>query len=130
MSMFTQGATLIAHCYLNPDKREEFLRVQDEILAKSGDYIRENANFIFYGWGRTENEWVAIESWKNEDTLNGLRNSPEFAEGVSRLMACCVRPIDIEIFSGIDSSRATFDLYPKGVSEFHPNRNGLCAIFR
>ena len=129
MAIVTTGTIFIARFNLNPSKKAEFQREIKEILDKSGSFMATEAHFIFYGWGRGENEWVAIECWKREETLNSLRSHPDFKESVKRLLACCAAPIEITLYVGMDSQRALFDQYPTGISSFHPRLGDLHVEF-
>jgi quinol monooxygenase YgiN len=129
MSIVTTGTTFIARFRLDPARKDEFLRTHKEIMDASGALMEQEANFAFYGWGREENEWVAIESWKREETLNALRSHPDFAASVKRLLACCRAPVEITLYVGTASSQALFDLYPRGVSKFHPRVGDLHVTF-
>jgi quinol monooxygenase YgiN len=129
MAIVTTGTTFIARFKLNPARIPDFLRAHQEIQDKSGSFMHAEAHFIFYGWGREENEWVAIECWKREETLNTLRAHPEFVESVKRLLSCCAAPIEITLYVGMNSERAQFDQYPTGVSGFHPKLGDLHVKF-
>ena len=129
MALVTTGCTFIARFQLNPARREEFLRVHQGIVDTSGAFMEQEAHFTFYGWGRSENEFVAIEAWKREETLNNLRSNPAFVESVRKLLVCCSAPVEISLFVGTKSSRALFDLYPAGVSGFHPTVGELHVAF-
>ena len=129
MPIVTTGTVFIARFKLNPERMEEFLRVHAEILDKSGSFMSTEAHFIFYGWGREPNEWVAVECWKREETLNALRAHPEFTGSVRKLLACCAAPIEITLYVGMESERALFGQYPPGISELHPRLGDLHVEF-
>jgi quinol monooxygenase YgiN len=129
MAIVTTGTLFIARFQLRPDRKQEFLRAHKEIHDKSGALMEAETNFVFYGWGRGQNEWVAIESWKREETLNALRAHPEFIESVKKLLSCCAAPIEITLYVGMNSERALFDMYPTGVSTFHPVLGDLHVTF-
>jgi hypothetical protein len=129
MAILTTGTLFIAKFALRPDRKQEFVRAQKEIQDKYGAFMDAESHLVFYGWGRGENEWVAIESWKREETLNTLRSHPEFIENIKKLLSCCAAPIEISLYVGMDSERAQFDLYPTGISQFHPRLGDLHVTF-
>lgn len=122
-------STFICHFYINPEKREVFLQEFDQLWRRSLDFMNENCNFVFYGFGRDDNEMVAIESYKNEDILAELRSTPDFQETVGNLLVYCDRPMLLEIYRGLDNDRQVFEIYPKGPSVFHPRFSGAGGFF-
>ena len=76
-------------------------------------------NFAFHGWARNPNQWVAIASWKSEEILARLRETPQFQSATARMLACCAQDMTMEEFSGMKVDRSVFDTYPLGRSEVH-----------
>jgi quinol monooxygenase YgiN len=113
-----------ANCFLSryqvdPARREEFIGAVNELLAFAGPWYDEGCNFAFQGWSRDPNQWVAIASWKTEDILNKLRQTPEFRDITSRMLACCTGDMTMEEFAGMKNGRWVFDQYPAGRSDIY-----------
>jgi quinol monooxygenase YgiN len=113
-----------ANCFLSrftvhPERREEFTEALGELLEFAGPWYEEGCNFAFHGWARNPNQWVAIASWKSEEILARLRETPEFQDITVRMLACCSEPMVMEEFSGMKVGREVFDLYPPGRSSVH-----------
>jgi quinol monooxygenase YgiN len=120
----------ISRYRLKPEKRDEFVRTLKSMIEAGRDFIASETNFVYYGFGRDPNEFVAIESWKNEATVNALRASEDFKKGFAALMNCASAPMEIEMFRDWDDDNSVFGLYPRGESKLHAKVNGLSTIFR
>ena len=121
VGIVTTGTAFVARFTLVPAKREEFIDAHRQLMSQAGPFMEQETYFVFYGWGRDENEFVAIEAWKDEGTLNALRAQPDFQAGVKRLLACCTAPVEISLWSGTTAPRFAFELYPRGASQVHPS---------
>lgn len=86
-------------------------------------------HFVFYGWGRDPNEFVAIESWKDDAVTDAIRETDLFKQAVAGLLACCDRPMEMQLYSGMAASRAIFDKFPLGPSQVHPRHGDIGALF-
>ncbi len=129
MTIYRESSAFVAYFTLEPSKIEQFKRAHQAIVDASEAFMDEQSHFIFYGWGRKENEWVAIESWKDQSILNGLRENADFQAGVRAMLECCAAPIRIEMFAAKQGDRSAFDMYPSGVSAFHPQANNQYVEF-
>jgi quinol monooxygenase YgiN len=124
------SSMFISRFMLKPEKTDEFIGVLKGLFAAAGDLMKDEVNFYFYGWGRKPNEFVAVESWKNEDVVNALRQTDGFKEAFSKMVACAAEPMTLEIFADWNEDpKALFDLYPKGQSKLHPVIDGKPTFF-
>jgi quinol monooxygenase YgiN len=130
---FIQGVSMaslfISRYQLKPEKRDEFVRALKAMYEGGREFITKETNFVFYGFGRDPNEFVAIESWKNEAVVNALRATEQFKQGFAVLMACASKPMEIELFRDWDDDASVFDQYPRGESRLHPKIGGLPTLF-
>lgn len=119
----------VSRWFVRPEKRDEFIRLFNQLWQADKDGLRQAVNFVFYGWGRDQNEMVAIESWKDEAVVAALRETDFFKQAVSELMACCSRPMEMQLYSGLEASRDIFSVYPAGASTVHPKAGDIGAVF-
>lgn len=119
----------ISRWKLHPERRDEFRQIMDGLVNASKDLIESEITIFFHGWGRDENEFVAIESWRSEGAVKSLRETPEFQATMERLMACCREPMEMELFTDDQNDREIFELYPAGVSQVHPIVDAMHARF-
>jgi quinol monooxygenase YgiN len=124
------ASLFISRYHLKPEKRDEFVRTLKAMYEGGKDFIHKETNFVYYGFGRDPNEFVAVESWKNEATVNALRATEDFKKGFAVLMSCAAAPMELEMFRDWDDDASVFDLYPRGESKLHPKVNGLATLFR
>ncbi len=129
MPIVERGSAFLARFTLDPLKVDAFRAAHRAIMEKGAAYMDEQSHFVFYGWGRQCNEFVAIECWKDQEMLNKLRNDPDFRSNVRSMLDCCTAPVEIEMFAGHAGDRSAFALYPVGPSEFHPTSNGQHVEF-
>jgi quinol monooxygenase YgiN len=129
-SIVINANAFVSRWFLLPEKRDEFIRLFNQLWQADVEALKQATHFVFYGWGRDPNEFVAIESWKSEEIVGELRKSDFFQQSVSGLMACCSRPMEMQIFNGMEGSRELFDLYPKGPSVVHPTSGSINAVFQ
>lgn len=128
--MIVTGATcFIAHFYVRPDRRAAFQDEFDALWQADVEGLKAATNFVFYGWGRDENEFVAIESWKDDEVTDAVRASDLFQEKVGALLDLCSAPMLIELFAGSAVGRAVFDRYPAGDSRLHPRAGAIGGVF-
>jgi quinol monooxygenase YgiN len=111
----------ISRWMIEPAKRAEFLRTFNELFLAAKDLLDRETSAYHYGWSRNENEFVAIESWKNEATVAALRQSPQFREVFSRMMACTSAPMKMELLNDLGNDRSIFAAHPSGKSTVHPD---------
>jgi quinol monooxygenase YgiN len=122
--------TFVSRFTIKPERRAEFLSIWEPLWRDHIDVMNAITHFVFYGWGRDGNELVAIESYKDEAQLAELRKTPKFQEIVGQLLDCCSKPMTMELFSGLETNRAVFDMYPKGPSKVHPaGKSGIGTVF-
>ncbi len=123
------NSAFVCKFHVRPECREEFNATFDTLWRNSLDFMNAQCNFVFYGWGRDENEFVAIESYKDEELLAGLRASDEFQVMVGKLLGLCDKPMVLEIFNGMATGRSVFELYPSGPSKVHPSNGEIGGVF-
>jgi quinol monooxygenase YgiN len=123
-----------ANCFLSRytvhlHRRAEFEAALGELLDFADSWYREGCNFAFHGWARDPNQWVAIASWKSEEILARLRDTPEFQDITVRMLDCCSEAMTMEEFSGMQVDRSVFDTYPAGRSQVHLPSGALDVVF-
>ena len=121
MGKITTGVVFISRFKLIPSKRQEFLDAHRSETANAADFLDKYANFFFFGFGRNENEWVSIESWKDEEAVDQLRASPAFKQIAKRMLDCLSAPAEISVYAGEDGPLTALDKYPIGLSKVHPH---------
>lgn len=119
----------VSRWFIRPERREEFIRLFNQLWRADIEGLRKAVNFVFYGWGRNANEFVAIESWKDEAAVAALRQTEFFQQAVTGLLACCERPMEMQLFTGLDAPRDLFATYPAGPSTVHPQAGAIGAVF-
>jgi len=123
------SSVFISRYRLKPEKRDEFVRALKAMYEGGREFIAKETNFVFYGFGRDPNEFVAIESWKSEAVVNGLRGSEEFKQGFAVLMSCAAAPMEMEVLRNWEDDASVFTIYPRGVSQVHPGVGDQATIF-
>lgn len=123
-----------ANCFLarypvDPARRDEFIAAASELFEFAAPWYDEGCNFAFQGWARDPDQWVAVASWKNEEILARLRETPEFRDITTRMLACCTGNMVMEEFAGMKKDRSVFDLYPPGRSEIYRPSGPLAVEF-
>lgn len=125
------SSMFISRFSVAPDRKGDFLQRMAELYRLSKPILDVEASILYYGWSRT-GQFVAVESYRDEDRLNEMRATEGFQAGFKGLMECCDGPMTLELFSGIDlespalepDSRVFAELYPQGESKFHPAVGG------
>jgi quinol monooxygenase YgiN len=128
-SIVTKESVFVSRFSVDPDRKAEFVAIFDALRDGTRPVLDAETNFVFYGWGRNDTEFVAIESWKNDAVVAQLRATPEFRKAVSALLACCAAPMTMELFSGVDGTRQVFELHPLGPSQVHPTAGAINVEF-
>jgi len=129
-SKIVTGSNLfVSRFTLKPERKAEFMGIFDALREGAGPLMEAQTNFVFYGWGRNPDEFVAIESWKDEAVVNQLRGTDEFKSAVTALLDCCASSMTMEMFSGADLTRSVFELYPAGPSRVHPSAGPVSVAF-
>jgi quinol monooxygenase YgiN len=123
------ASLFISRYQLQPEKRDEFVRTLKAMFEGAREIVEKETTLLFYGFGRDPNEFVAIESWKNEEVVNAVRASDGFKQGFAALMACASAPMEMEIFRDWNDDASVFDVYPRGESKVHPKVGGLPTVF-
>ena len=124
------ASLFISRYRLKPEKRDDFVRTLKAMYEGGREFIEQQTNFCFYGFGRDPDEFVAIESWKSEDVVNALRATEQFKQGFAALMSCASAPMEMEVFRDWNDDASVFDVYPRGESRVHPRVGGLPSVFR
>jgi quinol monooxygenase YgiN len=127
--IITQSNLFVSRWTIRPDKREAFLAIFNPLWRNSIDFMQENANFVFYGFGRDPNVMVAVESYKDEAAVTAIRETPRFKELVAQLLDLCSEPMTMELFSGLEMGPEIFEMYPAGQSTVHPVTDRNHGIF-
>jgi len=87
---------------VDPSKRDQFERVFDELCTFAKPYYDRGCAFAFQGWARDN----------------------------TGLLDCCVGPVVMEQFSGMNKDRSVFDIYPAGSSQIHTPGKVHEVVFR
>jgi quinol monooxygenase YgiN len=119
----------ISRFTVDPKHRSEFLAALDELAKNAGPWYDEGCNFAFHGWARNPNQWVAIASWRSEEQLNRMRQTPWFKSTQVRMLACCTEAMVMEQFNGMEKDRSVFQEYPAGKSQVHLPSGSLDVSF-
>ena len=122
------------NCFLtrfevDPTRRQEFVDALDGLCAFSAPYYDRGCAFAFQGWARDPNEFVVFASW-DENVVGELRATKEFQDFNRQMMDCCLGPVTMEQFSGLNKDRGIFDAYPAGASKVHLPGRAQEYIFR
>lgn len=125
--VITEGDCFISRFPLKPERRAEFLEMFTALVDNFREAMGETTHFVFYGWSRAD-EFIAIESWKSPDIVAAVRADPGFVDLVSKLLDCCARPMQMEVFNAMNSDGSVFTLNPVGKSTVHPDA-GAGAVF-
>ncbi|MCB5945635.1 putative quinol monooxygenase [Acidocella sp. KAb 2-4] len=119
----------VSRWYVKPERREDFVGLFNLLWQSAADQMKEVTNFVFYGWGRDPNEFVAIESWKSEEIVAAVRQTEGFRTTVAQLLSYCSKPMVMEAYSPWEGGREVFDLYPAGLSKVHPQTKDVGVIW-
>ena len=120
----------ISRWTIDPQKRDRFLEVWDSLWRAHADGIELMTHFVYFGWGRDPNQFVAIESYRDEAVVTELRKNEGFRDAVRTMLDCSSAPMTMELLSGYEAgNRSIFDIYPAGPSQVHPNDSTMPAIF-
>lgn len=123
------ASAFVAHFYVKPDLRDAFVEKFNGLWQADIDGLRASVNFVFYGWGRDENEFVAVESWKDDTITAEVRRSEFFQEKVGELLSLCDKPMLVELYTGMEAGRQIFIDLPAGESKVHPRAGEICGVF-
>ena len=119
----------VSRWFVKPERRDDFIKAFNGLWSGHAEQMGEVTNFVFYGWGRDPNEFVAIESWKSEEIVNAVRQTELFKVAVANLMSMCSKQMVMEVYSPWEGDRSVFDLYPAGQSKVHPRSGDIDAVF-
>lgn len=128
--IFIHPSAFVSRWFVKPENRDAFIEKFNALWQADIPGLQSVTNFVFYGWGRDPNEFVAIESWKDQKFIDETRESPFFQQAVGDLMSLCDRPMEMQLFSGMEGSRALFDQFPVGESTVHPKSGNIGAVFK
>jgi len=115
------GNLFISRWRVDPARREAFLAIFNELYEAAKPLLETQATAFHYGWGRDENEFVAIEAWKDEAVVASLRRSPQFNEVFTAMMDCSSAPMRMELVNDLANDRSIFSAHPPGKSTVHPD---------
>lgn len=120
----------VSRYHIAPGQRDEFVARFNALWRADIPGLQAITNFVFYGFGRDENEFVALESWKDEAAIVAVRETQGFKDAVAGLLELCDRPMEMQLYSGLEApSRDLFEAYPAGPSAVHPRSGEIGAIF-
>jgi quinol monooxygenase YgiN len=113
--------TFIAHWFPLPEKRSEFTSALNELASSIPQSLYATANYIKVTWNR-RGEFIACESWRDEDAINAFRATAVFHDAIRKMTACCSRPLELEILDELDGDESVFGRYPAGIADprFYP----------
>jgi len=123
------GNAFVSHWYVKPERRDDFIKLFNALWQGAEEQMGVLTNFVFYGWGRDPNEFVAIESWKSEEIVSEVRKSDGFKTTLLQLYDCCSKPMLMDAYSPWEGSRELFSLFPAGPSTVHPRTETMGAIW-
>lgn len=127
--IYTTSNLFISRWTIDPAHRERFLALWDGLWRAHADAIEVMTHFVYYGWARDPNQFVAIESYLDESVVAEIRRNEAFREAVRGMLDCSSAPMTMELLSGMEGSRSIFDLYPAGRSTVHPNDAHVPVLF-
>ncbi|WP_327753807.1 antibiotic biosynthesis monooxygenase (plasmid) [Sphingobium sp. SJ10-10] len=119
----------ISRWTIDPAQRERFLAIWDGLWRGHADAIEVMTHFVYYGWSRDPNQFVAIESYRDESVVDEIRKNDAFRDAVRAMLNCSSAPMTMELLSGMEGSRSIFDLYPAGPSTVHPDDARVPVLF-
>lgn len=119
----------ISRWTIDPAKRSRFLEVWDGLWRGHADAIEAMTHFVYYGWSRDPDQFVAIESYRDESIVTELRKNEAFRDAVRTMLDCSSAPMTMELLSGMEGNRSIFDLYPAGRSTVHPDDGRVPVVF-
>lgn len=125
----TKATAFLSRWYVKPEHRDEFINLFNALWQGAAEQMKEVTNFVFYGWGRDPNEFVAIESWKSEEIVAAVREAEGFRTTVAQLLSYCSRSMVMEAYSPWEGGREVFDLYPTGFSKVHPQTKDVSVTW-
>ena len=115
------GNLFISRWQVHPTKREAFLEIFNELYEAAKPLLETQATVFHYGWGRDENEFVAVEAWKDDTIVASLRQSPQFNQVFTAMMDCSSGPMRMELVNDLTNDRTIFAAHPPAKSSVHPD---------
>lgn len=125
----TRPNLFISRWTIEPARRDRFLEIWDGLWRAHADAIEVMTYFVYYGWARDPDQFVAIESYRDEAIVTELRKDENFRRAVRGMLDCSSAPMTMELISGMEGDRSIFDLYPAGPSMVHPADARWQAVF-
>ncbi|MEJ7935287.1 hypothetical protein WG907_13615 [Sphingobium sp. AN558] len=125
----TRPNLFISRWTIDPVHRGRFLEIWDGLWRAHVDAIEVMTHFVYYGWARDPNQFVAIESYRDEAVVAQLRKDEGFRSAVRAMLDCSSAPMTMELLSGLEGERSIFDIYPAGASRVHPADARERAVF-
>ncbi|WP_313806912.1 hypothetical protein [Sphingobium sp.] len=119
----------ISRWTIDPAHRDRFLSIWDGLWRSHADAIEVMTHFVYYGWGRDPDQFVAIESYRDESVVAEIRKNEAFRDAVRTMLDCSAAPMTMELLSGMEGNRSIFDLYPAGPSAVHPDDAHASVVF-
>jgi quinol monooxygenase YgiN len=122
------GEAFVSRFTVAPEQRAQFVGIFTALVEGFRPMMGEMINFAFYGWSRSD-EFIAIESWKDPALVAAVRQDPNWGEAVTALLACCSKPMTMDVFGGMNSDRSVFATNPQGPSTVHPKSGDIGVEF-
>lgn len=118
--------TFIAHWFPLPERKREFTTALNELAVSIPQSLYATANYIKVTWNR-RGEFIACESWRDEDAINAFRATPIFHDAIRKMAACCSRPLELEVLDELDGDESVFERYREGIadSRFYPDLGSM-----
>ncbi|MEO0030452.1 MAG: hypothetical protein RIS94_210 [Pseudomonadota bacterium] len=125
----TKPNLFISRWSVDPAKRDRFLEIWDGLWRGHAELIEMVTHLVYYGWGRDPNQFVAIESYRDESVVGEIRKSEAFRTAVAGMLDCCDAPMTMELLSGMEGDRSVFADNPAGPSTVHPSGERHGVVF-
>jgi quinol monooxygenase YgiN len=121
----------LARWFPLPERRDEFVKLLGKLGAAFTPELTAAIDSIRPTFNR-DGQFVAIEVWNNEETLNSLRASKLFHDAIRAMSACCNRPAEIEHFSVLGEESDIFERYPVGKADpkYYPDLGAMTPLYR
>jgi quinol monooxygenase YgiN len=108
--------TFVARWFVRAEKKAEFVEALQELAAAIPQSLYASANYVNLTWNR-QGDFIACESWNDEDAMNELRSSPVFHTAIRKMTACCHRPLELEILDPLAGDGGSFKRYEAGTAD-------------
>ena len=120
----------IARWFVRPERKAEFAAALQELAENIPPSVYATAAYVNLTWNR-RGEFIACESWNDEDALNELRSSPAFHAAMRKMTACCSKPLELEVLDDLEGDCNVFQRYPAGRADprYYPELAEMSSRF-